>query len=180
MTFDMDRTDRKIINLLEQDARVSYTVLGKELGLAASSVHGRVRRLEQAGVIRRYRAEIDFALVGLSITALVNLETRPGSPADLPARIADQFPLVESCYSVAGDNSYTLLARAASTKALEEMLDALRAKLQVITRSTIVLSIPFENRPILRHHSSRDDGPIESPRVPHKAKHGKRTPADPP
>ena len=85
--------------------------------------------------------------MGLPITAFVSLALRPPSPADVPARIAE-FPLVESCYSVAGDNSYALVVRAPSTKDLEELLDALRAKLEVITRSTIVLSTPFEHRPI--------------------------------
>jgi Lrp/AsnC family leucine-responsive transcriptional regulator len=61
-----------------------------------------------------------------------------------------EFELVEACYSVAGDNSYVLQVRAPSTRDLEELLDALRAKLGVITRSTVVLSIPYERRPMLR------------------------------
>jgi Lrp/AsnC family leucine-responsive transcriptional regulator len=56
---------------------------------------------------------------------------------------------VESCYSVAGDNSYALVVRAPSTRALEELVDALRAKLEVVTSTTVVLSTPFERRPML-------------------------------
>ena len=144
----MDRVDRSILALLEGDARLTYSDIGKRVGLAASSVHDRVRKLEKKGVIRGYRAEIDFDKVGLPITAFVSLALRPASPEDIPARIAE-FDLVESCYSVAGDNSYTLVVRAPSTKDLEELLDALRAKLEVVTRSTIVLSTPFERRPRL-------------------------------
>ena len=73
---------------------------------------------------------------------------RPGSPSEVPALISE-FELVESCYSVAGDNSYALVVRAPSTKDLEELLDALRAKLEVTTRATVVLSTPFEHRPLL-------------------------------
>ena len=144
----MDRVDRSILALLEADARLTYGEIGKRVGLAASSVHDRDRKLERRGVIRAYRAEIDFEKVDLPITAFVSLALRPASPNDLPARISE-FPLVESCYSVAGDNSYTLVVRAPSTKDLEELLDALRAKLEVVTRSTIVLSTPFERRPRL-------------------------------
>jgi Lrp/AsnC family leucine-responsive transcriptional regulator len=144
----MDATDRKIVGLLEEDARLTYAEIGARVRLAPSSVHDRVRKLERAGVIRGYRAEVDFEAAGLPITAFVTLALQPSSPDDIPARVAE-FPLVESCYSVAGDNSYALIVRAPSTRALEETLDGLRAKLEVTTRSTIVLSRPFERRPLL-------------------------------
>ncbi len=148
----MDEKDRRILALLEADARAGYTEIGATVGLAASSVHDRVRKLERHGLIKGYRAEIDYEAAGLPITAIVSLALRPASPGDIPAKIAE-FSQVETCYSVAGDNSYALVVRAASTKDLEELLDALRAKLEVVTRSTIVLSTPFERRPMLRHSS---------------------------
>jgi Lrp/AsnC family leucine-responsive transcriptional regulator len=141
----MDAKDRKIIGLLEKDARLGYGDIGKAVGLAGSSVHDRVRKLEKAGVIKGYRAEVDLEAVGLPITAIVSLALRPSSPTDIPAKVAE-FPQVESCYSVAGDNSYALMVRAPSTRDLEELLDGLRAKLEVVTRSTVVLSTPFERR----------------------------------
>lgn len=144
----MDDLDRGILALLEKDARLTYGQIGKAVGLAASSVHDRVRKLEKTGAIRGYRAEVNLDQVGLPITAFVSLALRPASPDRIPERVAE-FPLVESCYSVAGDNSYTLIVRAPSTKALEDLLDALRAKLEVVTKSTIVLSTAFERRPRL-------------------------------
>ncbi len=145
----MDARDRKILALLQADARLSYADVGTKVGLAASSVHDRVRKLEKAGVIRGYRADVDHERAGYPITAIVSLALRPSSPSDVPSLVAE-FELVESCYSVAGDNSYALVVRAPSTKELEELLDGLRAKLEVVTRATIVLSTPFENRPVLR------------------------------
>jgi Lrp/AsnC family leucine-responsive transcriptional regulator len=144
----LDETDRRILGLLERSARLTYAEIGHEVGLAASSVHDRVRKLEKAGAIAAYRAEVAFEQVGVPITAFVSLALRPSSPGDVPARIAE-FPSVESCYSVAGDNSYVLVVRAPTTAALEDLLDALRAKLEVVTRSTIVLSTPFERRPMV-------------------------------
>jgi len=143
----MDARDRKILAALERNARLTYLEIGDEVGLSASSVHDRVRKLEKTGVIKGYRAEIDRISVGLPITAFVSLALSPNSPADIPSLIAE-FPFVESCYSVAGDNSYALVVRAPSTRHLEELVDALRGKLEVTTRTTIVLSTPFEHRPV--------------------------------
>jgi Lrp/AsnC family leucine-responsive transcriptional regulator len=145
----LDAIDRSILALLEGDARLTYAEIGASVGLAASSVHDRVRKLEKRRVIKGYRAELDLTAAGLPITAFVSLALRPASPQEIPSLVAE-FELVQACYSVAGDNSYVLVVRAASTADLEELLDALRAKLQVITRSTIVLSTPFEHRPMLR------------------------------
>ena len=143
----MDDTDRRIVTLLRDDARLTYAQIAERVGLAPSSVHDRVRKLERANVIRGYKADIDPVRIGLPITAFVTLRLRPTSPTDIPALIGE-FELVESCYSVAGDNSYVLVIRSPSTSALEELLDALRAKLEVQTASTIVLSTPFEHRPV--------------------------------
>lgn len=143
----MDVKDQKILALLRADGRLGYADIGARVGLAASSVHDRVRKLERSGLIRGYRAEIDLEQAGLPITAIVSLGLSPSSPPDIPGLIAE-FPLVESCYSIAGDNSYALVVRAPSTKDLEGLLDALRAKLEVTTRATIVLSTAFENRPV--------------------------------
>jgi Lrp/AsnC family leucine-responsive transcriptional regulator len=144
----MDGKDRTILRLLEEDARLTYAEIGARVSLAASSVHDRIRKLERGGAIRGYRAEIDLERAGLPITAFVSLALRPASPPDIPSRV-EQVAYVESCYSVAGDNSYVLVVRAPTTRVLEEILDDLRATLQVTTRSTIVLSTPFERRPLL-------------------------------
>lgn len=143
----MDTKDRKILELLRGDARLGYAEIGVAVGLAASSVHDRVRKLERAGVIRGYAADVDLTQAGFPITAIVSLTLSPQSPTDIPGKVAE-LGLVESCYSIAGDNSYALMVRAPSTQDLEALLDTLRAKLEVTTRATIVLSTPFEHRPV--------------------------------
>ncbi len=144
----LDERDRRILACLARDARLTYSEIAQRVGISASAVHDRVRKMERGGVIGGYRADIDLVAVGFPITAIVSLALSPNSPGDIPARIAE-FPLVESCYSVAGDSSYALVVRAPSTTALEELVDGLRAKLEVTTRTTIVLSIPFEHRPVV-------------------------------
>jgi len=141
--------DRKIVGLLATDGRMSFTDLGKATGLSTSAVHQRVKRLEQRGIIQGYAATVDHSALDLPLTALIAIRPiDPSQPDDSPERLRDVRE-IESCYSVAGDNSYVLTVRAPSTGALEELLDGLRGKLEVTTRATIVLSTPFERRPML-------------------------------
>jgi Lrp/AsnC family transcriptional regulator, leucine-responsive regulatory protein len=144
----LDERDLAIIASLQDEARATFAEIGKRVGLAPSSVHDRVRKLEQAGAIRAYRAEIDPQALGLFVTALVSvMPLDPKQPDDLPDRVRE-LPEVEDCHSVAGDESYILKVRTGTTSDLEDFLRSLREKAGVQTRTTIVLSTPFEHRPI--------------------------------
>ena len=143
---DLDEHDRQILRLLADDGRMSYTDLAKATKLSTSAVHQRVRRLEQRGVIKGYSALIDIESIGLPLTAFISVS--PIDPAD-PDDIADRLiPLraVEGCYSVAGDQNYILKVRVASPTSLEALLGDIRSTAHVTTRTTVVLSIPFEQR----------------------------------
>jgi Lrp/AsnC family leucine-responsive transcriptional regulator len=143
----VEDTDRTIVRLLTQDGRMSFTDLGKATGLSTSAVHQRVRRLEQRGVVTAYAARVDPAAVDLPLTAFVSIRPIDTSqPDDSPDRLR-HLPQIESCYSVAGDESYILLVRVASPLALEDLLAQIRADANVATRTTIVLSTPYEHRP---------------------------------
>jgi Lrp/AsnC family leucine-responsive transcriptional regulator len=143
----VEDTDRTIVRLLTQDGRMSFTDLGKATGLSTSAVHQRVRRLEQRGVVTAYAARVDPAAVDLPLTAFVSIRPIDTSqPDDSPDRLR-HLPQIESCYSVAGDESYILLVRVASPLALEDLLAQIRAAANVATRTTIVLSTPYEHRP---------------------------------
>jgi Lrp/AsnC family transcriptional regulator, leucine-responsive regulatory protein len=143
---DLESVDRQICQLLAADGRMSFTDLGKETGLSTSAVHQRVKRLEQRGVIRGYGASIDFRQVGLPLTAFISIRPiDPSQPDDSPDRLADVSE-IESCYSVAGDESYILKVRVAEPSGLEDLLARIRAAANVSTRTTIVLSTPYEGR----------------------------------
>ena len=144
----LDDRDRDIIDALRQDARATYADIGQRVGLSASAVHDRVRKLEQQGVILAYRAVVDPEAVGFMVTALIAATPLdPRQPDDLPDRLAD-FSEVEDCYSVAGEANYILKVRTTTTGALEDLIRRLREKGNVQTRTTIALSIPFEGRPL--------------------------------
>ncbi|MDO5503581.1 MAG: Lrp/AsnC family transcriptional regulator [Actinomycetia bacterium] len=140
----MEATDRRIVDLLRKDGRLSYTDLGKVLGLSTSAAHQRVRRLEERGVITGYSAQVDAAKVGLPITALMSVTpVDPAAPDDIPERLRE-LPEIEACYSVAGDESYILKVRVAGPGELEDLIARIRSVAAVSTRTTVVLSTPWE------------------------------------
>ncbi|MBO0841389.1 MAG: Lrp/AsnC family transcriptional regulator [Sciscionella sp.] len=144
---DLEPIDRAILRELATDGRRSFTDLAERVGLSVSAVHQRVRRLEQRGVVRGYAAKLSPDEVGLPLTALISLTPiDPAAPDDYPRRL-EHLPQVESCYSVAGEESYVLLVRVASPAGLEDLLRQIREAANVSTRTTVVLSTPYEGRP---------------------------------
>ena len=144
----MEPTDRLILSLLAADGRMSFTDLGKATGLSTSAVHQRVKRLESKGLIAGYAARIDHEQLGLPLTAFISVTPiDPSQPDDYPDRLVD-IAEIESCWSVAGDESYILKIRVATPRDLEDLLARIRSAANVSTRTTIVLSTPYENRPL--------------------------------
>jgi Lrp/AsnC family leucine-responsive transcriptional regulator len=147
-TPGVEDTDRRILNLLAADGRMSFTDLGKATGLSTSAVHQRVKRLEQRGLITGYGATVNHDELGLPLTAFISITPiDPSQPDDYPDRLRG-IPEIESCWSVAGDESYILKIRVATPGDLEDLVARIRSAANVSTRTTIVLSTPYENRPV--------------------------------
>ncbi len=145
---DLEATDRKILQLLAADGRMSYTDLGKATGLSTSAVHQRVKRLEQRGLILGYGATVNHQGIGLPLTAFISIRPlEPSQPDDSPAQL-EGIREIESCWSVAGDESYILKVRVPSPVDLEDLLARIRSAANVNTRTTIVLSTYYENRSV--------------------------------
>ena len=144
----VETTDRLILSLLATDGRMSFTDLGKATGLSTSAVHQRVKRLESRGLIKGYGAQVDHEQLGRPLTAFISITPiDPSQPDDYPERLVE-IPEIESCWSVAGDESYIVKVRVATPADLEDLLARIRAAANVSTRTTIVLSTPYENRPV--------------------------------
>ena len=144
----MEETDRKILTLLAGDGRMSFTDLGRATGLSTSAVHQRVKRLENRGLITGYAARLDYDRVGLPLTAFISIRPiDPSQPDDSPEQLRG-IEEIESCWSVAGDESYILKVRVATPLDLEDLLARIRAAANVSTRTTMVLSTPYEGRPV--------------------------------
>ncbi len=140
----MEAADRRIIDLLREDGRISYTDLGKAVGLSTSAVHQRVRRLEERGIITSYTAHVDPAALGTPLTAFISVTPLdPRDPDDIPDRLRD-ITQIDACYSVAGDSNYLLRVRVGTPQDLEDLLSRVRSEGGVSTRTTIVLTTPWE------------------------------------
>ena len=142
----VESTDRQILELLAADGRMSYTDLGKATGLSTSAVHQRVKRLEQRGLILGYGATVNYAEIGLPLTAFIAIRPLDQSqPDDAPEKLVG-LEEVEACWSIAGDDSYLIKVRITAPAELEALLGRIRSVANVSTRTTIVLQTYYENR----------------------------------
>lgn len=143
----MEDLDRRIVDLLCTDGRMSFTDLGKHTGLSTSAAQQRVRRLEQRGVLKGYTAVVDHEALGLPLTAFISIKpVDTSAPDDAPDRLSG-VAAIEACHSVAGDENYILKVRVLGPGQLEALLAEIRSTANVTTRTTVVLSTPYENRP---------------------------------
>ncbi|HEY9754830.1 MAG TPA: Lrp/AsnC family transcriptional regulator [Oculatellaceae cyanobacterium] len=140
----IDEIDQKLLAVLKKDAKKKYSELAEELNLSAPSVHARVKKLEQTGVIKAYNIDIDGNLLGLRLCAFVRITTEGASNAELCEGIS-QFPEVEEIYNVAGEECLLLKVRTSDPAALGLLLDNLRTVKGVTkTITSVVLSVPLE------------------------------------
>jgi Lrp/AsnC family leucine-responsive transcriptional regulator len=122
----MDKIDRKIIGLLASDSRRSLADIGGAVGLAPSSVNERIRRLADAGAIRRFTVEVDPAAIGLPITAFVWIEVR--ADEDGFRRAVAAHPDIAECHHVTGAWSYLIKVRVESVSGIEGFLAELKSQ----------------------------------------------------
>lgn len=141
---NLDRIDRLIIDELVADGRATLATLAEKASLSVSAVQSRVRRLESRKVIRGYTAKVDPEALGRPLSAFVAITPiDPAQPDDAPARLR-HINAIESCHSVAGEESYVLLVRVESPRSLEHLLQEIRATANVRTRSTIILQTFYD------------------------------------
>jgi len=143
----MESLDRTIVLALAKDSSLSLSDFAAQLDVPSSTLHQRVKKLEAKGIITGYRAEVDKRQVGLKINALVSLTPiDPAAPDDIVEKIS-AIPEIESCWSVAGVESYIVKVAVADPEALEELLGRIRSTANVSTKTSVILSTAFESRP---------------------------------
>jgi Lrp/AsnC family transcriptional regulator, leucine-responsive regulatory protein len=148
MTAGPDVLDRQILRLLRQDGRMSVASIAKEVGLSGPSVHERIKKLEQRGIIAGYTAVLEPRLLNRPHVAFVMVTLSEGNEfaIDDPivARICEE-PDVLEFHRIAGEDCYLIKVRSATNKDLEELLRRIRKIRGVArTRTTIVLSTELE------------------------------------
>ena len=136
----IDGIDEQILTILQSDARVSNAEIARQIGLAPSAVLERIRKLEDRGIIRGYRTDIDPRAVEFGLTVFVTVTTSEcGSDAE---KALASIPEVLEVHDVAGEDCFMLKVRTKDTDALGRLL---REKIKTIpsvsgTRTTVVLS----------------------------------------
>ncbi len=144
----LDRIDRKILELLRQDGRMSHSAIAKAVNLSAPSVHERVRKLEQKGVIAGYAAMLDPHALDRPHVAFCQITLSEGNEfaMDEPivARICEE-PDVLEFHRIAGEDCYLVKIRTATNQDLEKLLRRIRSIRGVArSRTTMVLSTELE------------------------------------
>lgn len=141
----LDETGWQILHELQHNARLSFSELGQRVGLSAPAVTERVRRMEDAGIITGYRAEINTAKVGYPLTAIVRMSAQ-GDCRQLNT-IVSAFPEVIESYRVTGGDSIVAKVIATSVTHLEDIIDRLLAHGSPTT--SLVLSSPAKKKYIV-------------------------------
>lgn len=141
--YPLDETDWRLLVALQEQARLSYTELGRRVGLSAPAVTERMRKLEDAGVIAGYHAELNLAKAGLPITAYMRMSTPREESPRVAERLREVAEVLE-CARVAGPDSFIIKVGVASISHLEALIDQLAQYGQSST--SIVLSTPVPRR----------------------------------
>jgi len=139
----LDATDRKIIGELAADGRVTYAELGRRVSLSPPAVAERVQRLERAGVITGYRAEIDPRALGYQLTAIVRIKPAARQLPKIP-ELAAEIPEVSECHRITGEDCFFLKVHLRSIDELSPLLD--RFLVYGETTTSIVNSSPIPRR----------------------------------
>lgn len=142
----MDTLDRKIISCLTQDGRTPYSRIAEEAGVATTTVHQRVKRLTDNGIITGTRVTVDWEKVGLPVTAVVSVETPTSAPIAAIAEELRSIPYVQNCYAVTGEFDLLMTVRAKSSAHLGELLDEIRCHAPGRSRTLVVLTTYFDAR----------------------------------
>lgn len=141
----IDEVNLRILEELQQDARLSVAELGRRVGLSAPAVAERIGRLEREEVITGYHAEVNPRAVGLALSAVIRIRPAPGQLENV-AKLAAKTPEVIECRRVTGEDCYIATAHIRDVEHLEQVIDHFAALGQ--TTSSIAQSSPVPRRGI--------------------------------
>src|SRR6202162_2016603 len=141
---DIDTVNIRILEELQQDPRVTMSELGRRVGMSSPAVTERVRRLEENGVIRGYRVELNPTALGLPITAYIRIRPSPGQLSKI-AELAQQIPEVVDCHRFTVEDCFILKVHIPAIDQLDRLLDCFL--LYGSTTTSLIQSSPVPLRP---------------------------------
>ncbi len=148
-SYDLDTIDTRLLNELQRDAKISLKRVGEKVGLSAPAVMERVRKMEQAGVIRGYHAHVDARSVGIDVAAFIGVSIAlPEHLRTFEAWI-DENPSVLEAHHVTGGHTLLIKVKVRNTAALEHLISSIRSFEGVGgTETMVVLSSRIERIPL--------------------------------
>ena len=145
METSLDPTDCELLSIVQEDARLSFREVGRRIGMSTPAVAGRIRKLENAGVITGYSARVERSVLGQDIGAFLRL-----TASDLDFRrvtgLCGSLDAVVECHHVTGDDSFFIRVAVHSIAELEDVISRFRKIGDV--RSSLVLSSPVDGKPV--------------------------------
>jgi Lrp/AsnC family leucine-responsive transcriptional regulator len=148
----LDDVGWKILSELQENARVSFAELGRRVGLSTPAALERVRRMEEAGIILGYHAEVDRAKVGIPITAFIRISV-VGEMLQRVIGIAEKLDEVLECHRVTGTDSFIIKVGVSSVEHLQHLFDQFSP--YTATTTSIILSSPVTRRSVVRAPSGK-------------------------
>jgi Lrp/AsnC family transcriptional regulator for asnA, asnC and gidA len=143
---DLDETDREILRILQADARTPFSEVAREIDMSSATVHDRVNRMEEAGVIEGYHAKIDPTAVGLGISAIVGLRVEQGREDETLDRLTS-IGGVQEVHLTTGQWDVMMRVFAADAENLRELMFETIAKMDGFDRSQtmVILGTRYES-----------------------------------
>lgn len=139
----LDARNIDLLRLLSRDPRMGISELARQIGMSAPAVRERLQRLEETGVIKGYRLELDARALGYPIQAFVRIRPAPGSMAKIIA-LAKRMPQISECYRITGEDCFILKLHLETLDTLDRVLDQFLVFGQ--TTTSIVQSVPVPPR----------------------------------
>ncbi|OGU55670.1 MAG: AsnC family transcriptional regulator [Ignavibacteria bacterium RBG_13_36_8] len=145
-----DEKDLKILNLLQNDARITNAEIARQVEMAPSAVLERIRKLEEKGIISGYEAKIDNNKLNLGLTAFLSIKTADRAGEITTALEISKIPEVQEVHHVAGDDCYLIKVKAKDNQALAKLMREKLGQISSITstKTTIVLETVKESSKI--------------------------------
>ncbi len=143
----LDAVNRRLLRELDADPRITMSALARRVGMSAPAVSERVQRLERAGVITGYRAQISPAALGLPVTAFVRIRPAAGQLPKI-ADLARDTPEISECHRISGEDCFLIKVHAARIEDLETTLDKFLLYGQTITSIVVSTPVPPRTLPI--------------------------------
>ncbi len=143
MSYQIDDTDMRILEILDQDGRLAMRDLASRIGMSAPAIATRVRQLEAEGVIRHFSVDLNPRALGYILEAIVRIRPRPGQLHIVQRMIVDE-PRFTACDKVTGDDCFIARLCLKSINELDPLLDPLHDKAE--TSTAIIKSSPIMRR----------------------------------